>query len=183
MLKLLYCDFDDLDYLERAADVIADESGTYTADDVDDIVAQLRQNDLDELLTDFDRGLSRSEYGHGLVMVATVGRWDGDRYAGRVYDEFPTAWREVFRDCCYFSIATGGNDSRLLITGLHHDGQVTAEVYGLTEEGRAVYEEWKSDPEDARTLERVINALTASERLACGGWESARTAWQRKGAI
>jgi len=158
MEKVIYNNYDlwetypDEDLIEHAI-----EEGWIDEEEKDD-VSESQIQAWRYLEDDFD--WENAEYelknffnGKDVIMVGTVGRWDGN-YAGGKVGEFWELYHEAVRDCDYIKIYEKGG--HFYIECSHYDGTNHFEVKILTENGKRYLNNWEYNWSNKKT-EREIH--------------------------
>ena len=93
-----------------------------------------------------------------ILVIGSVGRWDGTYAAGKVisYNELWKCWN----DCDYVEIYD--EDGHFYINASHHDGNNHFEVKLLTEEGIKYYSRWNENWNDSRSEQEIHAKLAES---------------------
>lgn len=93
-----------------------------------------------------------------ILVIGSVGRWDGTYSAGKVisYDQLWKCW-----DGCD-SMEIYDEDGHMYINASHHDGNNHFEVKLLTEEGIKYYSRWNENWNDSRSEREIHKRLAES---------------------
>lgn len=112
------------------------------------------QIDWEEVTSELKRFFDDEE----ILVIGSVGRWDGTYAAGKVisYNELWKCWN----DCDYVEIYD--EDGHFYINASHHDGNNHFEVKLLTEEGRDYYSRWNENWNDSRSEQEIHTKLAES---------------------
>lgn len=114
------------------------------------------QIDWEEVTNELKRFFDDEE----ILVIGSVGRWDGTYAAGKVisYNELWKCWN----DCDYVEIYD--EDGHFYINASHHDGNNHFEVKLLTEEGIKYYSRWNENWNDSRSEQEIHTKLAESSR-------------------
>lgn len=95
-----------------------------------------------------------------ILVIGTVGRWNGTYSAGKVisYNELHKCWS----DCDYVEIYD--EDGHMHINASHHDGNNHFEVKILTEKGRDYYSRWNENWNDSRSEQEIHTKLAENSK-------------------
>lgn len=126
-----------------------EDNGWETIDDIPDSEVWDEMNFNEQIeWEDAESALENFFNDEEILVIGTVGRWDGTYAAGKVisYNELHKCWS----DCDYVEIYD--EDGHMHINVSHHDGNNHFEVKILTEKGRDYYSRWNENWNDSRHI-------------------------------
>ena len=91
--------------------------------------------------------------GTAWIAVGTVGRWDGTRAAGVIFDEFNDFFYRATKDCDYWSFYD--INGHLYLECSHHDGDNQFEIRRITKTGMRYYRNWECNWNDKRSKQYI----------------------------
>lgn len=104
----------------------------------DDALFYMAEDEIYENLENEIEILSQLKPKHSIVIVSTVGRWDGTHYGYQVvdWDDMSEALKNYPRDCesRAYTVEFVGDEHKFLMTGRHHDGSYEFEYREATDD-------------------------------------------------
>lgn len=128
-------------YLEDAKEWAKETYPVYSEDDVYEYAQRLANDDVSFCLECIERYLKS----HNLIVVGSIGRWDGTFSGGNVIETF-NDFSRLYADCYYIELADVNEYGRCIkMTCSHHDGTNTFYIKELTDKGYEYYKECEYD--------------------------------------
>lgn len=163
--RIIYnnCDLWD-DYAQDAIETL--HANDYTDEEITD---EMIWNDIyfiDECAWDDEHTRLKEFFnGHGYFMIrGTVGRWDGTRAAGHIFDDFDKMFYEATRDCDY--VKMWDEDGHFYLKCSHHDGTNTFEIKRITDKAYTFADNWSYNWSDERTEQQIHDIIWNSNFLS-----------------
>ncbi len=157
MERVIYNNYDlDENYPDDELIEMAIESGWIDEEERDEVSDEQLwnwRNTLDGYDWD-DAKVELSDFfeGKDVIMVGTIGRWDGT-YDGGQIGEFWKLFYEAIKDCDYVKIYE--KNGHFYIECTHHDGTNHLEVKVMTEAGMKYWNNWEYDYSNTKTMREI----------------------------
>ena len=103
--------------------------------------------------------------GHGyFLLTGTVGRWNGTRAAGYVFNDFDDMFYKAVKDCNYIKL--WDENGHFYIECSHHDGTNLFEIKRINEKAYNFIDNWAHNWDDDRTEKQIHNIVWNSNFLS-----------------
>ena len=121
---------------------------------------------INELKTWFDEGIKNPNAGNHILVAGSASRWNGTSSGIMIYSDFSEAtdrspsrfnMKNIFADCEFSKIWE--EDSKLYLSGCHHDGGVTVEMRQLSNKGEKLLNETLDYEGEVDLFDLEINAM------------------------
>lgn len=146
MKNIIFSNYYDSDREKATREFLLEDRGEdndwKTIDDIPDSEVWDEMNFSEEIeWEDITSELENFFEDKEILVIGTVGRWNGTYSAGKVisYDELHKCWS----DCDYVEIYD--EDGHMHINASHHDGNNHFEVKILTEKGESMWDKYEYD--------------------------------------
>ena len=161
MERVIYNNYDlDENYPDDELIEMAIESGWIDEEERDEVSDEQLwkwRNTLDECDWD-DAKVELSDFFErkDVIMVGTIGRWDGT-YDGGMIGEFWDIYWKAIKDCDYIKIYDV--NGHFYIYCSHHDGNNFFEVREVTDKGYEYYDRWQYDYGNNKSERYIHNQI------------------------
>lgn len=108
-----------------------------------EVIVDLQAEDWDNMKRELDDDFGNSQ----LLVVGTVGLWNGNFAAGKLCKDVDEIFTGVLTDCDYRKVWY--ENGHLYIRGSHHDGTNEYEIKKVTDRGLDYYDNWNYE-QDSR---------------------------------
>lgn len=103
--------------------------------------------------------------GHGYFMLrGYVGRWNGARAAGYVFNDFDDMFYNAIEDCAYWKL--WDENGHFFLKCSHHDGTNLFEIKRINEKAYNFIDNWEYNWSDGRTKEEIHSIVWNSNFLS-----------------
>lgn len=129
-----------------------------------------------------DTKISLKEFFEGSkwILFGSVGRWNGVRDVGFIFETFEEFFYKATEDCPYWHFYD--ENGHMYLRCSHHDGSCLYEIKELTDKGKQYLENWEDNWNDKRSEEHVhtqiINKYSRVPRYAEKQWGCKRFEYQ-----
>lgn len=137
-IVVLFDSYNNYDFEEIKAELIADNDEPISDDYVYDLISQYQEDDWDEMMS----YLKSVEKYHKWVMLGSAGTWQGSRECGQIYENIDNAMSAITKDCGFIKVWS--ENGHLYVQASHHDGTHNVELKLITDKGWEIYDNWSS---------------------------------------
>ncbi len=151
--RVLFDNYDAFAYRDEAIESLQENGVSSPSEQqIWDEVDEMLSLQWDFLKEDLQKFFDKTD-GTAWIAVGTVGRWDGTRAAGVIFDEFNDFFYRATKDCDYWSFYD--INGHLYLECSHHDGDNQFEIRRITKTGMRYYRNWECNWNDKRSKQYI----------------------------